>query len=150
MASNGKSPGSVPPDPERGSLTPEERDALRRRAAELGRRLDEVHARRAPPPGDPRVRGNALGMAFKILTELVVGVVVGGGMGWALDRWLGTAPWLLILFLLLGFAAGMSNVVRTARKMQAQVEPLQRSAPSVPDEDGDERRPRDIDPGPRR
>ena len=59
MASNGKVP-----DPERGSLSPEERDAFKRRAAELGQRLDEVHARKAPPPGDPKARGAAMGAAF--------------------------------------------------------------------------------------
>lgn len=79
-----------------------------------------------------------MGQAFKIVAELIVGVVVGGGIGWALDRQLGSAPWLLILFLLLGFAAGISNVVRVARRMQAAAEPLQRSAPSVADDDDDD------------
>lgn len=137
MATDGKNP-----DPESGSLTPEERDALRQRAAELGRRLDEVHARKAPPAGNGRGRGTALGEAFKIVAELVVGVIVGGGMGWALDRALGTAPWLMVLFLILGFAAGLSNVVRTARKMQAASEPLQRNAPSVADDEVDGERQR--------
>jgi ATP synthase protein I len=140
MSSNGKDPA-----PERNPLSPEERDALspgerealRRRATELGKRLDEVRTRKAPQTGDPRARGAAMGEAFKIAVELIVGVVVGGGIGWALDRHLGTAPWLLIVFLLLGFAAGISNVIRTARRMQAAAEPLQRSAPSVPDDDED-------------
>ncbi len=142
MATNGKAPGGGDPNQGRGSLTPEERDALKQRASELGKRLDVVHARKAPPAGNNRARGNALGEAFKIVAELVVGVVVGGGIGWALDKALGTRPWLLVLFLILGFAAGMSNVVRTARRMQAASEPMQRSAPSVPDDDDDgERRP---------
>lgn len=130
MATDGKNS-----DPGRGTLTPGERDALRQRASDLGKRLDQVHARKAPPAGNARARGTALGEAFKIVAELVVGVVVGGGMGWALDKALGTAPWLMILFLILGFAAGMSNVVRTARKMQAASEPMQRNAPSVRDDD---------------
>ncbi len=132
MASNGKAP-----EPESGHLSPEERDALKRRAAELGKRLDDVRARKAPPTGDPRARGAAMGQAFKIVAELIVGVAVGGGIGWALDRHLGTAPWLLVLFLVLGFAAGMSNVIRAARKMQAQSEPLQRASKAVVD-DADE------------
>ncbi len=141
-AANGNGPGVGDPGQGRGSLTPEERNALKQRASELGRRLDVVHARKAPPAGNNRARGNALGEAFKIVAELVVGVVVGGAMGWALDKALGTRPWLLVLFLILGFAAGMSNVVRTARRMQAASEPMQRSAPSVlDDEDEDERRP---------
>ena len=136
MASNGKAR-----EPEHSALSPEERDAFRRRAAELGKRLDEVHARKGGEVIDARTRGTALGTAFKILTELVVGVVVGGGIGWALDRWLATAPWLLILFLLLGFAAGISNVFRSARRLQAQAEPMQRAAPSVRDDDDDDMRP---------
>jgi ATP synthase protein I len=130
MATDGKNP-----DPGRGSLTPEEREALRQRASELGKRLDEVHARKLPPAGNARSRGTALGEAFKIVAELMVGVVVGGGLGWALDRALGSAPWLMMLFLILGFAAGLSNVVRTARKMQAASEPMQRNAQSVADDE---------------
>jgi len=41
-------------------------------------------------------------------------VLVGAGLGWLLDRWLGTTPWGLIVFLLLGFAAGVLNVMRAA------------------------------------
>lgn len=133
MSQNGKDSG-----PGRGELTPEEREALRQRASEIGRKLDQVKARKAPVTQADRRRGAALGEAFKIVAELVVGVAVGGGIGWVLDRQLGTAPWLLALFLVLGFAAGMSNVIRTARKMQAEAEPLQRAAKSVPDDDEDD------------
>ena len=45
---------------------------------------------------------------------MVGGVLVGAGLGWLLDRWLGTTPWGLIVFLLLGFAAGILNVMRAA------------------------------------
>ena len=49
----------------------------------------------------------------------------------------GLLPWLLILFLMLGFGAGLSNVIRTARQMQARSEPLQRAAKPVKDDDED-------------
>lgn len=55
---------------------------------------------------------NALGMAFRIGIELVVALVIGAGGGLMLDRWLGTAPWLLILGLFLGMGAGIMNVYR--------------------------------------
>jgi ATP synthase protein I len=51
---------------------------------------------------------------FRLSSELVAGVVVGAGLGWGLDRLLGIAPWGLIVFLLLGFAAGVLNVMRSA------------------------------------
>ena len=76
--------------------------------------------------------------AFKIAVELVVGVVFGGVVGVSLDRYFETSgPWFLIVFVMLGFAAGMLNVIRTAKQMQAKAEKLQRSAPSVPDDERD-------------
>ena len=56
--------------------------------------------------------GSGLARGLRLSTELVAGVLVGAGIGWALDRWLGISPWGLIVFLLLGFAAGVRNVVR--------------------------------------
>jgi ATP synthase protein I len=97
---------------------PESSDRLRDRLRELDRKLE--------PGGDKREsmsdkeqgqRSSALGKAFKISTELVAGVFVGGFIGWALDRWLGTNPLFLLIFLLLGIAAGFWNVIREARGM---------------------------------
>lgn len=51
---------------------------------------------------------------FRLSTELVAGVVIGAIIGWLLDRWLRISPWGLIVFLLLGFAAGVLNVMRAA------------------------------------
>jgi ATP synthase protein I len=129
-------------------LSPEEREALKRRAAEIGKRLDNVSARKVPVNADNGARGRAMGDAFKIVSELIVGVVVGGGLGWFLDRQFGTTPWLLVAFLIVGFAAGMLNVIRTARQMQAGSEPLQRAARAMPededDDDKDDGKPSDV------
>jgi ATP synthase protein I len=62
---------------------------------------------------------SAIGRAFRMSTEFVAGIIAGGGLGWVLDRWLGTSPWGLIVFLMLGFAAGTFNVVRAAGAGQA-------------------------------
>jgi len=58
---------------------------------------------------------NALGLAFRVGVELVSALAVGVGVGWILDRWLGTGPWLLLVFILLGGFAGILNVYRYAR-----------------------------------
>ena len=59
-----------------------------------------------------------IGQAFKLSTELVAAVLVGTIIGFILDNWFDTKPWLIIIFFFLGAAAGMLNVVRTAKKMQ--------------------------------
>jgi ATP synthase protein I len=127
-------------NPARGEIPPEDREQLKKRASDLGARLEKVkaeaRARRGPEPDDG-ARGAAMGQAMKIAVELVVGIGVGGLIGKLLDDQFGTAPWLLIVFLMLGFAAGLTNIVRTARRMQAEAEPLQRSAKAAPDDDDD-------------
>ncbi len=57
---------------------------------------------------------SSVAQAMKLSSEFIAGVVVGGLIGWFLDRYAGTSPWGLIVFLLLGFAAGTLNVLRSA------------------------------------
>ena len=59
-----------------------------------------------------------LGIAFKISTEMVAAVVVGTIIGFILDNWFGTKPWLILIFFFVGVAAGILNVVKSAKKMQ--------------------------------
>lgn len=92
-------------------------NAFDARLKDLGSRLNK--ARPKPPPDVPS-RGNAMGLAFRLATELVAGLVVGGLIGWFLDNWLGTSPLMLLSFFALGAAAGILNVIRTARQMQKQ------------------------------
>lgn len=61
-------------------------------------------------------RMTALGVRMSL--ELAVGIVVGLGLGWAIDFWLGTKPWFMIVFMFLGLGAGISNVLRVARDIQ--------------------------------
>lgn len=56
--------------------------------------------------------GRFMSMAMRIGVELVAALVVAMGAGWLLDRWLGTRPWLMIVFFFLGSAAGIMNVYR--------------------------------------
>ena len=62
--------------------------------------------------------GSFMGSAFKLGTELISAVLVGTIIGFILDTWFGTKPWLIIVFFFIGSAAGMLNVIRTAKRMQ--------------------------------
>lgn len=96
---------------------PADEAALSARLERLGERLGRVHSDRPSessrvqrPSADP----SALARGFRLSTELVAGVLVGAAIGWLIDRWLGISPWGMIVFLLLGFAAGVLNVMRAA------------------------------------
>lgn len=99
------------------SGTSDEAD-LQARLKRLGERIDATQSNRPtgtsapglPASGDP----SALARALRLSTEMVAAVIVGFGIGFLLDRWLGTSPWGLIVFLLLGFGAGILNVMRAA------------------------------------
>ena len=69
---------------------------------------------------DRQKRGSFMGNAFKLGTELVAAVAVGTIIGFILDSWFDTKPWLIIIFFFLGAAAGVLNVIRTANRMQKE------------------------------
>ncbi|MGL5445700.1 MAG: AtpZ/AtpI family protein [Rhabdaerophilum sp.] len=98
-------------------------DALK---ADLGEAIAEEKAGRAPKAssGD---NASALAAGMRAASELVAGVLVGGGIGFVLDRTLGTKPWLLIIFLMLGMAAGLRNMYRLG---------MRKTAPRPPGTDG--------------
>jgi len=61
-----------------------------------------------------------LGIAFKISTEMVAAVVVGTIIGYILDNWFGTKPWLILIFFFVGVVAGILNVIKSANNMQSK------------------------------
>jgi ATP synthase protein I len=86
-------------------------DPLRR----LGEDIEKARAQRVrtePATGDRAAMQGGLAVGLRIGIELVVAVVVATGLGWAIDRWLGTRPWGMIVLFFLGVAAGMLNVYR--------------------------------------
>ena len=92
-----------------------DRGDLERRSREL----DEALATRRPAAqagnaGDESGGTAGFGQALKMSSEFIAGVAVGAGLGWLLDSVAGTSPWGLIVLLLLGFAAGVLNVLRSA------------------------------------
>ena len=93
-----------------------EEAALSARLQRLGDRLAQHQQadREVEPGSGPRSDPSAIARGFRLSTELVAGVLVGAFIGWVLDKWLGISPWGMIVFLLLGFAAGVLNVMRAA------------------------------------
>ena len=69
---------------------------------------------------DTEKKGSFVGSAFKLGTELVAAVAVGTIIGFILDSWFDTKPWLIIIFFFLGTTAGILNVIRTANRMQKE------------------------------
>lgn len=78
-------------------------------------RLRQARTRQGldPKPGNPGgLPAGPWGIGFRAGVEVVSALVVGIAIGWFLDRWLGTWPWLFLLFFVLGSAAGILNVYR--------------------------------------
>ena len=88
-------------------------------ASDLISKIDEFKEkeRLAKTSENIEKRGNSIGLAFRLSTELVSGIVVGSIMGWSLDKWLGSQPWFFLIFFILGIAAGIINVIKTAKNM---------------------------------
>ncbi|HXW40386.1 MAG TPA: AtpZ/AtpI family protein [Xanthobacteraceae bacterium] len=87
---------------------------LQRLKEGLGHARDRAGSPSGGPGADRATTASGYAKGFRLSSELVAGVVVGAGIGWLLDRWLGISPWGLTVFLLLGFAAGVLNVMRSA------------------------------------
>jgi ATP synthase protein I len=92
--------------------------ALSARLQRLGEGLGQARTRDGRPTGDAggdrATTASGYARGFRLSSELVAGVLVGAGLGWLVDRLLGISPWGFIVFLLLGFVAGVLNVMRSA------------------------------------
>jgi ATP synthase protein I len=87
-----------------------------RRLAEIEERLRKAREKR----GEVRqveAPNSKLGIAFRLVTELMAALIVGGAIGWGLDRVFGTGPFLFIVMFMVGIAAGIFNVVRSAQQL---------------------------------
>jgi ATP synthase protein I len=105
-------------------MTAEEKAAFEGRISDLGERLDKLKAQRqaqAEAEIDAEMRGRGMAYGMRMAAELVAAVIVGGAIGYGLDRWLGSTPWLFLLFFVLGFVAGVLNVVRAYERMQKEI-----------------------------
>jgi ATP synthase protein I len=95
---------------------------LSRRLERLGANLDAKRPAAKPetaPAGTSEANRSAIGQAFRFSAEFVAGVMAGGIAGWLVDRLVGSSPWGLIVCLILGFCAGMLNLLRAAGTVQS-------------------------------
>ena len=102
--------------PAAGSASESDADLARRRDR-LSRSLDAEKRERAAAVAPRRSDTKGYSLAFRLASEFVAGILVGAAIGWGLDKLAGTTPWGMIGFLLLGFVAGVLNVMRSAEKM---------------------------------
>jgi ATP synthase protein I len=87
------------------------------RLRELEARIARVKAAHEPEP--PKPDSHTLAQhGWRMVTELVAGLLIGLGIGWGLDALFGTRPFLLVIFVLLGLAAGVRVMLRTAAEIQ--------------------------------
>jgi ATP synthase protein I len=116
-------------DSENGSRDQSSSDeaALSARLGSLDHRLSEIQGSRkirtdqpGDGSGDGAARASAMALGFRLSSELVAGVVVGAVIGWGFDRLLSTSPFGFIVFVMLGFVAGVVNVVRSAGVAQGK------------------------------
>lgn len=92
-------------------------DPLRRLSDEIDKARSREGSAGSAGSGDITAGGTALGFGLRIGIELVAALVVGLGLGWLADRYIGTRPWGLVLGFFLGSAAGVVNVFRAAQGM---------------------------------
>lgn len=98
--------------------------------------------READVPGDAEIASanrdmTGLSRGLRLGSEFIAAILVGVGIGYLLDLWLNTSPWLLLVMVLVGFAAGVLNVVRSASEMN-RAAPPPTAAMRVPDDEEDE------------
>jgi len=91
---------------------------------ELDARLREARLKedqRIERESGPDKGGSSMGQAMKIAVEMISALIVSGAIGWFLDQWLGTRPWLMLVMLILGSATGLWNTYRSAMQMQREL-----------------------------
>ncbi|MBM3643734.1 MAG: hypothetical protein FJX02_05240 [Alphaproteobacteria bacterium] len=94
-------------------------DGDRRRVDALDARLAAARKNVGKPREDSGLSHRQTGVAYRVLVDMIAGLLVGGFLGWWLDRWLGTTPWGLVVMTILGFAGGVNNAWRAIKAYSA-------------------------------
>lgn len=85
--------------------------------ARLKAARDKAEGNSGQTPSRFQYESSSLGLGFRLSIELMVGLVVGLGIGWLLDGWLGTKPLFMIVLMFVGLGAGILNVVRASKQL---------------------------------
>ena len=112
---------------------------MRSVTGDLASRIQRAQSERAVPAarGDSQQSGMAgANRGFRLASEFVAAIIVGGALGYGADLLFGTRPWAMVILLLLGFVAGIVNMVRTTRELNAETAVPPGTA-AVPDDDDD-------------
>lgn len=107
------------------------RDSFEKRLQDTRKALEERDLRGTS-------RSSAYTFGLRLATDLIAGVLGGFAIGWALDYWLGTSPGFLLVFTALGMAAGIMNVIRAAKSLEARRHLEQTRGEGLPRVDDDE------------
>ena len=116
--------------PESGTVSPQA-------TADLGARIARARGQRSAQAAAEQTRqGDMSGMSrgLRLASEFVAAIIVGALLGWIIDSILPTKPWATVVMLLLGFAAGVLNVVKTTRQMNA-ASAVPPDTPALPDDE---------------
>lgn len=103
----------------------------------LNEQADALKARATPPP--PDYGAKAVGYGYKLMGEMIGGVAVGLGLGWAFDFLVGSMPWGIIAGTLIGFGMSIWLALRSARKMSVEAARELGPARDLPDEVDEDR-----------
>lgn len=113
--------GSTPPS---GELSPEDVAVFERRLSDLGSKIEGAQAEKAAEitaQEDKAMRARGMAYGLRMSSEFVAAIIVGGLIGFLLDKAFGTVPWLFLLFFVLGLAAGVMNVTRAFQRLQEDI-----------------------------
>lgn len=91
----------------------------RRRVEDIDQRLKAARGTVEKPRQSNAISQRQTGVAYRVLVDMIAGLLLGGFLGYWLDRWLGWAPWALVTGLILGFIGGVNNAWRTIRDYSA-------------------------------
>ena len=118
---------------------PDTGSAAGKATADLGARIARARGQRAANAATEQTRTgdmSGMGRGFRLASEFVAAILVGAGLGYIIDMFLPTRPWATVVLLLLGFAAGVLNVVRATRELNADTA-VPSDTPALRDDEDD-------------